>query len=38
MRCSCCGNINPKLSLTDRTSVRTTCGMVNDRDVNAAIK
>lgn len=36
--CSCCGNINPKLTLTDRTYVCTTCGMVKDRDVNAAIK
>ena len=35
--CSGCGNINAELSLTDRTFVCKRCGMVNDRDLNAAI-
>jgi putative transposase len=36
-RCSRCGNINTELTLTDRTYVCDTCGMVKDRDLNAAI-
>ncbi len=35
--CSHCGNINAELTLTDRTYVCKQCGMVNDRDLNAAI-
>ncbi len=34
--CSGCGQINAELSLTDRTYVCTVCGMVKDRDRNAA--
>jgi putative transposase len=35
-RCSACGHINPKLTLTDRMYVCQQCGMVTDRDLNAA--
>ncbi len=35
--CSRCGHLNAELTLTDRTSVCTQCGMVKDRDVNAAM-
>ena len=35
--CSCCGNINAELILTDRTYLCKRCGMVKDRDLNAAI-
>jgi putative transposase len=36
-QCSCCGNINAELTLTDRTYICKVCGMVKDRDLNAAI-
>jgi putative transposase len=35
--CSGCGNIKPELSLSERTYVCENCGMVLDRDLNAAI-
>jgi putative transposase len=35
--CSGCGSVNPGLTLSDRTYVCTSCGLVIDRDVNAAI-
>jgi putative transposase len=35
--CSECGDINHELKLSDRTWVCTKCGMVHDRDTNAAI-
>ncbi|MCP4397682.1 MAG: transposase [bacterium] len=35
--CSHCRNINAELSLTDRTYICHRCGMVNDRELNAAI-
>ena len=31
-----CGNINAELTLTDRTYLCKRCGMVKDRDLNAA--
>ncbi len=31
-----CGHLNAELTLTDRTYVCTQCGMVKDRDRNAA--
>ncbi|MCP4396051.1 MAG: transposase [bacterium] len=34
--CSNCGHLNTKLTLTDRTYVCQQCGMVKDRDLNAA--
>ena len=34
--CSCCGNIDAKLTLTNRTYVCKQCGMIKDRDLNAA--
>ena len=34
--CSCCGWYNPNLKLTDRTFVCEDCGLVMDRDENAA--
>ena len=34
--CSCCGWYNPNLKLTDRTFVCEICGLVMDRDENAA--
>ncbi|MDL2214406.1 transposase [Clostridia bacterium OttesenSCG-928-O13] len=35
--CSCCGNIKDKLELDERTYVCEECGLVLDRDLNAAI-
>jgi putative transposase len=35
--CSGCGSINPELTLADRTYACTSCGLVIDRDLNAAI-
>ena len=35
--CSRCGVIKGKLTLTERTYVCEKCGMVNDRDLNAAM-
>lgn len=35
--CSSCGYIKPELSLSERTYVCEDCGMVLDRDLNAAI-
>lgn len=35
--CSECGNIKPKLSLSDRTYLCEDCGCVIDRDLNASI-
>jgi putative transposase len=35
--CSGCGNLNTGLTLSDRTYSCTACGLVLDRDVNAAI-
>lgn len=35
--CSCCGNIKHDLKLTDRTYICENCGVVLDRDFNAAI-
>jgi len=35
--CSGCGYIKPELSLSERTYVCEDCGMVLDRDLNAAI-
>jgi putative transposase len=35
--CSGCGTVKPKLSLRDRTFTCDTCGLVLDRDLNAAI-
>ena len=37
MTISRCGTINAELTLTDRTYVYKRCGMVKDRDLNAAI-
>jgi putative transposase len=34
--CSCCGAMKMDLNLTNRTYVCERCGMVNDRDLNAA--
>lgn len=34
--CSCCGWVNEELTLADRTFVCKACGLVLDRDVNAA--
>ncbi len=34
--CSACGTVKPKLSLSERTFTCTACGLVLDRDVNAA--
>jgi putative transposase len=36
-KCSCCGNINSELKLRDREYVCVGCGLVIDRDENAAI-
>ncbi len=36
-QCLRCGNINAELTLTDRTYLCKRCGMVKDRDLNAAI-
>ena len=35
--CSCCGNINKNLKLSDRTYICLKCGLVIDRDLNASI-
>lgn len=35
--CSCCGNIKKDLKLSDRTYVCNECGVVIDRDYNAAV-
>lgn len=35
--CSCCGNIKKNLRLSDRTYICDKCGLVIDRDLNAAI-
>ena len=35
--CSCCGNINKELKLSDRIYECPQCGMVLDRDYNASI-
>lgn len=35
--CSGCGSIDPDLALSDRTCACTGCGLVIDRDLNAAI-
>ncbi|MFI7217434.1 zinc ribbon domain-containing protein [Micromonospora maritima] len=34
--CSGCGTVRTKLALSERTYTCTTCGLVLDRDVNAA--
>ena len=36
-RCHMCGNVKEKLGLSERTYVCEACGLVEDRDVNAAI-
>jgi putative transposase len=36
-KCSCCGNIKHNLKLSDREYVCENCGLVIDRDENAAI-
>jgi putative transposase len=36
-KCSCCGNVKEKLSLSERTYKCEKCGLVIDRDYNAAI-
>ena len=35
--CSCCGHIKSDLKLSDRTYICSECGIVIDRDLNAAI-
>ena len=35
--CSCCGHIKKDLKLTDRTYICSECGLVIDRDFNAAL-
>jgi putative transposase len=35
--CSCCGHIRKDLKLSDRTYICPECGLVIDRDINAAI-
>lgn len=35
--CSCCGNIKKNLKLSDRAYVCDKCGLIIDRDINAAI-
>jgi len=35
--CSGCGAVKPKLSLSERTYICTACGLILDRDLNAAI-
>ncbi len=35
-QCSCCGNINTELTLTDRIYICRRCGIVKNRDLNAA--
>lgn len=36
-KCSCCGEVNHNLKLSDRTWVCLQCGTIHDRDENAAI-
>ena len=36
-KCSCCGNINKELTLKDRVYKCKQCGIILDRDLNAAI-
>jgi putative transposase len=35
--CSACGEVNPRLKLSDRTWVCMSCGSVHDRDYNASV-
>jgi putative transposase len=35
--CSGCGSVKAKLALSERTFVCTACGLVLDRDLNAAL-
>jgi putative transposase len=35
--CSCCGWVNEELTLADRTFICKACGLVINRDLNAAI-
>ena len=35
--CSCCGNYKKDLKLKDRTYICYECGLIIDRDINAAI-
>ena len=35
--CSCCGAVKKNLKLSERTYVCSECGLVIDRDYNAAI-
>jgi putative transposase len=34
--CSCCGGVDERLTLSDRTFCCPSCGLVMDRDLNAA--
>lgn len=36
-KCSCCGNVKEKLSLSERVYVCEKCGYVEDRDFNASL-
>ena len=35
--CSCCGNVKPKFNLSQKTYICKKCGLVINRDLNAAI-